>query len=217
MIQKKILLLTAALSLLMSTVHTGNAQPATSQAAKSATTIISALPYTITTPGTYVLTADLICSSTQAAVLIPTYNLSGSVVLDLKGHTITGGGNYTTGVYITGPSINAFPITVRNGTIKNVSFCVWADGLSNITIANLSLFTVQPPEGVCVIFSYVENSTVSNCSFNNATYGITDESSPSPGGNLFRNITFNNVVVSLYITAAQGGVLERCQFAPPAK
>jgi hypothetical protein len=115
---------------------------------------------------------------------------------------------------------------VRNGTITNVSFGVWAESnmlanvLSNITVANLTISTVEPPAGnsTCVFFGgYVENSTVRNCSFNGATYGIQDIL--SPGGNAFSNIAYHNLALIVNIDPAQAaptGVLERCEFAAPA-
>ena len=224
-------LLTAALGLLTSVLSvTSYAQAVQAQAGTPPNIQISSLPFAIAAPGTYVLAADLTCPTPQGIAIVIPSNLSGPVILDLKGFTITGGGILSTGVGIgggfVGPIVsNAFPITVRNGTIKNVSFGVWAESnqltavLSGFTIANLALFTIQPPAGnsTCVIFGgYVEKSTVSNCNFNNATYGIQD--TLSPGGNLYSNITWNNVGWILFILPAQAaptGMLKLCEFAAP--
>src|SRR6516165_678736 len=81
---------------------------------------ITSLPFTVSSPGTYVLAQDLTFSGNGIAISIPT-NLPGQVIVDLKGHTITGTGGGT-GVGIggdfTGPLVsNTSPITVRNGTL----------------------------------------------------------------------------------------------------
>lgn len=177
----------------------------------------------ITAPGTYVLTGDLICPTTAPNAIDIQPPSAGPVIVDLKGFSITGGGA-TTGVNILGGP-NPYPITVRNGTIKSVSFGVWAESnqlanaLSNITLANLNLFMVEPPadNSTGVLFGgWVENSTIRNCTINNATYGITDVL--SPGGNLYSNITMTNVALPLNLDPAQASptvVLERCEFGPP--
>jgi hypothetical protein len=98
----------------------------------------------------YVLTGNLTSAASTGIDIQPPSG--GPVIVDLKGFTITGGGVLAVGVNIfAGP--NPYPITVRNGTIKNVSFGVWAEGnqpanaLSNITVSNLNLFMVYPPAG----------------------------------------------------------------------
>jgi hypothetical protein len=55
--------------------------------------LISSLPFTITAPGTYVLTGNLTSSDSTnaAAIRIPT-NIPGPVTVDLNGFTLTGGG-----------------------------------------------------------------------------------------------------------------------------
>jgi hypothetical protein len=77
---RKARLLTAAFGLTMSALS-----------AQAANVIISPLPFTITAPGTYVLTGDLACppasGSHREAVNIPS-TLQGPVDLDLKGFTI---------------------------------------------------------------------------------------------------------------------------------
>jgi hypothetical protein len=136
--------------------------------------------------------SDLTCPTPQSTAIAIPANITAPVLLDLKGHTITGGGFSSTGIGIggafAGPIVaNAFPITVRNGAIQNVSFGIWAESnqlatvLSAITICDLTLTMVQPPAGnsTCVLYGgYVENSTVRNCTFNHSTYGVLDNLSP---------------------------------------
>jgi outer membrane lipoprotein SlyB len=81
---------------------------------------IASLPFNIT--GTYVLSANLSYPSQQnVAITIP-----GAVILDLQGHTLSGGGGYSIAVGIgtfAGSTIkNSDPIIVQNGTLQNFGF-----------------------------------------------------------------------------------------------
>ena len=117
---RKARLLTAAFGLIMSALS-----------AQAANVIISSLPFTITAPGTYVLTGDLTCpaasGSPREAINIPS-TLQGPVDFDLKGFTITGSGGLAIGVSIGGQTSNLYPIIVRNGTFKNFGVGVQAQG-----------------------------------------------------------------------------------------
>ena len=155
---KLIVTLTTAFSLIMIALS-----------AQAADTTIPSLPFTISAPGTYVLAANMSFTSqqngnAQGAISIPA-NLPGPVIVDLKGFTITGNGGTSVGVTIggafTGPQVsNAFPITVRNGSLKNFDAGVWAQTaqgtfLSDIEINNLTIScTVPAPNGntACVEF-----------------------------------------------------------------
>src|ERR1700761_5664096 len=91
------ILLTAAFSLLSAlSAQSANTQLATTQAAKNATIPISYMPFSITAPGTYVLTGNLTFSP-STSVVVPAITvstaISGPVVIDLKGFTLTGGGS----------------------------------------------------------------------------------------------------------------------------
>jgi hypothetical protein len=62
-----------------------------------------------------------------AAITIAT-SISGPVILDLKGFTLTGSAGNTLGVgigtFVGTNAPNTNPITIRNGTIKNFGFGV---------------------------------------------------------------------------------------------
>jgi hypothetical protein len=150
--------------------------------------MISSLPFTVSAPGTYVLAGNLTApANTNLAIAIPV-NLPGTVTVDLKGFTLTGGGPGTTGIGIggafAGPFVsNVYPITVRNGSVANVSFGVWAESndptqpLSNLTFQALTVSCVQPPShnAQALFFGgYVKNSTMQSCTLNNATIGISE-------------------------------------------
>ena len=189
---------------------------------------ITSLPFAIVAPGTYVVTGNLSSSETQniAAITISTA-LSGPVILDLSGFTLTGNAGASVGIGIgifAGTSApNAYPITIRNGTLTNFAFGVWADvngGItSDITISNLAINigASGPVSPAGVLFSSVQNSTISNCSFQDGSNGIED--ALSPGGNRYLNCTFKNTN-PLFVTSQNGGVpsrLDRCVFAAPLR
>src|SRR4029077_16786769 len=144
----------------------------------------------IVAPGTYVLTGNLTFPATTnvAAITISTA-IQGPVIVDLKGFTLTGVTGDSVGVGIglfagtNGP--NSYPITIRNGSLVNFGFGVWAEGLSfalmsDITVNNLVIHlgpTGQSGNGAGVLFASAVSSTVSNCTFSGGTYGIEDTAS----------------------------------------
>jgi hypothetical protein len=150
---------------------------------------ISYLPFNITAPGTYVLTGNLSFTVTEVggintgAINISTA-IAGPVVVDLKGYTITGPGSLSLGVTIGAISWNvssAYPITIQNGTISNVELGVIAPSsatLSNIAVKNIIFNITSTANAVGYGVNWgVSNSTVSNCTFNGATYGLADYNS----------------------------------------
>jgi hypothetical protein len=197
MTRKTGLLLTAAFGL------TTSALPA-----QSADVIISAVPFTITAPGTYVLAGNLICpASPTGAINIPS-NLQGPVDVNLKGFTITGPGGSTTGVSIVGQSTNTYPITVENGTLNSFGVGVDAESLGplhkhmhDITIKKI----VVTPTATSVylystgfLFYEVSSSVVKNCTVNGGLYGIVDI--PDEGSNSYSNdeMVGTQVAVEIY-------------------
>jgi hypothetical protein len=138
-------------------------------------------------------------------------------VVDLKGFTITGPGSNSFGVTIGSISSgvsNAYPITVRNGTITNFEYGVSAitqTPLSDITVNKIvfDVISTGTAVGYGINFFSVNSSTINNCTFNDATYGIADYG--SVGGNRYDNITF---VRNVYPLIVEGGpiTLNHCQF-----
>jgi hypothetical protein len=195
--------------------------------AHSADIKISLLPLNITAPGTYVLTGNLTSSLTRTstsgssagAINISTA-IEGPVVVDLKGFTIMGPGSNSFGVtigYISSGMSNAHPITIRNGTIRNFQYGVFASTLttlSNITVNDIvfDIISTGAAVGQGVNFFNVDSSTISNCAFNEATYGIQDYA--SGGGNLYDNDTFLHNVFPLVVEGSL--MLKHCQFEAPA-
>jgi hypothetical protein len=196
MIRTNSLILTAALSLIMSAILAQAAPPVIITSDK--------LPFTISTPGTYVLTGDLSYPpsdrGTPPAITILETN-EGSISLDLKGFTITGGVNYggsVTCIQILGNNPNKYPITIENGTLTAFPVGIQAYSsfigtpdfqITNVTIKNV-VFNVGFSEGVA--WDGVSNSTIENCQFFSGgigPVGIADFN--STGGNVYHNINFN--------------------------
>jgi hypothetical protein len=211
--KSKQILLTVALNLTVSAI-----------AAQAADIQIRSLPYTITTPGTYVLTGNLSYSVNSSVGAINIFTtIGGPVVVDLKGFTITGPGGTSWGVTI-GVSTyngvpNAYPITIRNGTIANFQFGITAENstqLLDITVNNIifdAVLGTNPTFGI--IFGRVASSTITSCTFNDAYYAIEDDS--SAGGNSYNNDTFVRSIYALDVSTngtSSPFTLDRCQFAP---
>lgn len=103
----------------------------------AASTAVSACDTVISAPGTYVLAADLDCSTSATdGVVIE----SSNVTLNLDGYSISGGtgANDYTGVYVySGGELNH--VTVENGTIADWEYDLYPDGVSNFTASKLTL------------------------------------------------------------------------------
>jgi hypothetical protein len=154
------------------------------------------------------------------------------VILDLKGFTLTSNGANITasagvgiGGYFVGRYVaNAFPITVRNGTLNSFSQGIVASQgpfppsfpLTNIEIRNMTFSLLLESAGGSngISFAEVDSSTIKNCTFNNCGVGILDLS--STGGNQYTDLTFNNVDYTLVIRPNNTTtVLDDCSFAAP--
>jgi hypothetical protein len=189
---------------------------------------ITSLPFAITAPGTYVLTGNLTSPSASNAITIDA-SVTGPVVLDLKGFTLTGTGELSTAVFIgdfsgSAAVSNAFPITVRNGKISNFGFGVWAENvgqvvayLTDITVNKIVFYTAQNSgqNSAGVLFNFVNSSTISNCSFSGGDFGIEDVQ--SQGDNTYNNDTFFGMGQALVVSPANSTLLgvSHCAFAAP--
>jgi hypothetical protein len=187
-------ILMAALSLIMRAVT-----------AQSADIPITALPVNITTPGTYVVTANLSYPAYAPAIVIAN-NVAGKVVVDLNEFTLTGAGetdysHVSFGVsigYYQAPGTNTYPIIIRNGTLKN--FTVGIDAgqggrgvLTNLTVNNLKItHPASAPIQVTAVGFLCSFSIVSNYRISDYEYGIS-ETTNGAGNNSFTNNTFTNV------------------------
>jgi hypothetical protein len=217
----RILLMTAFSLLSVLTVQAANTQLATTQAAKTSTIPISYLPFTITAPGTYVLTANLTFSQSTGPGLSISSAAAGPIVLDLKGFTMTGDGGAGILIgYTTWGVPNSYPITIRNGTIQSCSPGIRTiavnDYFADITVNNIIFNCSNSSASEGVEFDNVSYSTISNCVFNNTQAGIYDQN--SLGGNSYNNNSFTNNAVPISVHTSGNGVLtlDRCQFGAPS-
>jgi hypothetical protein len=190
---------------------------------------ITYLPFHIKAPGTYVVTANLSYpaqptnQNVNAAITIST-SIPGAVILDLKGHTLTGGGYYSLavgiGIFDGSTKANTRSITIQNGTVQNFGYGVWAEipnvSLTGIAVNSIAFHISQTPNNTStgVLFSQVNSSTVSNCTFFSADNGITDRA--SLGGNTYSNNIFN-LGGAECLTIAGAAVIVNCSVGGPGK
>jgi hypothetical protein len=190
--------------------------------AQAANIKISALPFNITAPGTYVLTGNL--TTTAGTAINISSTASGPIILDLKGHAITGAGNqYSVGVGISGSATNTYPITVQDGTITGFAYGVYTGNsngseLIEIKLSNLAISAagVSAPNSTTadIYINFTASSIISNCAISNANYGIYDFD--SNGGNTFSTLNFSKVSNPLSVVISSNTntpqVLEDCHF-----
>jgi hypothetical protein len=90
--------------------------------AQAANIKISALPFAITSPGTYVLSRNLSFTTGNpgdSAISIAS-NIQGPVAINLNGFTISGGVSSDRAITIN--ATNEGPISIRDGTITNFGY-----------------------------------------------------------------------------------------------
>jgi hypothetical protein len=106
--------------------------------AQAANIKISALPFTITSPGTYVLSSNLSFTTGNpgdSAISIAS-NIQGPVTINLNGFTISGGISSDRAITIN--STNEGLISIKNGKISNFGYGLVVGG-DNVDISNLTI------------------------------------------------------------------------------
>jgi hypothetical protein len=187
----------------------------TSALSAQADTPITALPCIISSPGTYVLTGNLISpllQNDQSAILIT--GSAGTVVLDLKGFTL--GSVPLSLAFETAINVQRSNVTIRNGTIQNFNAGInvsppGSSGyLSNILVQNVTFRNI---DGTHVDFVQVNSSVITNCTFLGfAQAAIVDSSSQTT--NLFSKNRFdgNQRAILSVLFVARPVFLEQCRF-----
>jgi hypothetical protein len=180
-------------------------------ASKSASIPISFLPFTITAPGTYVLTGNLSYAVNGTPAITINGTITGPVILDLKGFSLTAAPSESTVCVSISEGTGLCPVTIHDGTIMNFNEGIAATFVSNITVKNV----IFDQNAFGVYFYLVDTSTILNCSFNSNINGIYDLQ--STGGNIYNNNTFGvGGTRALYVQASGTPlVLDRCDFAAP--
>ena len=121
--------------------------PATITSAPVASSVISSLPCTITTPGIYLLNANL--SSTQTSGNLITVNAS-NVVINFQNQTISGPNTIsqtTIGIYAS----EVTNVTIENGTVVHCNTGICLAGNNTMTTNNLN--------------QHIDNMRVSKCNY----------------------------------------------------
>jgi len=147
-------------------------------------TVIESVPYTIKTPGTYTLDGNLTYSGTSQAITVS----ATSVVIDLKGFTLSGTGPFNGQIAIY--CQNADNVTVQNGRIElftdGVDFQAGAqEVVQNLTLLNNELSVIMQGCSYC---------TIQNC----LIVGVGQADTNSYG---------------VYLTSGTGIVVKNCQIA----
>jgi hypothetical protein len=188
--------------------------------AQAANIQIMSLPKNITTPGTYVLTANLTCPTPVSAITINLL-VAGRVIIDLNGFTLSpypNTGSLVGAILILG-NPTASKIIIQNGTIYGfwVGVDVNPNGavqsplyLSNIHVQNVTFANERSAD---VVYNQVNSSSVSDCVFTGGTlFGIQDFYSQT--GNQYSNISFNiGQNTALQVSTSGPGVLQYCHFS----
>jgi hypothetical protein len=160
----------------------------------SYSTPIYSVPTTISSPGTYQVTKNLVSSSALPAITInsPT---AGKIILDLGGFTLSVVGVLTTGVSIQNPTNSA--IIVRNGTLTGFETGIDANPAGNGFITNVKIqdVTFRGELITSVAMSQANGCAVNNCNFvgipshSESIYGIRDLGSST--GNAYSGNVFD--------------------------
>lgn len=155
-------------------------------------TPITNLPYTITQPGSYYLTANL--SSTTNGIIIQT----NQVTLDLMGFSITGDRGITDhGIWLTGTSSTMLrDVVVRGGMVKGFgygvhSYCAQNNRLESLTISSNSIYGIyfDAYSGPC------NGNSVRNCTVTgngNSGIYISTSSAGECNGNIIADSVIND-------------------------
>ena len=152
-------------------------------------TPISSAPYTISSPGSYYLTTNLVGTSGNNGIMIS----SSHVVLDMDGFALTGVSGSSSGISISSTCTN---VTVRNGSINGWGVCgVNATGqgvlLEQLHVAGNTSYGLDTGGG----------STVRDCtSVRNGDFGIYASYSVVSGCAASRNVNYG--INALYSTVA---------------
>lgn len=171
---------------------------------------ISSFPYTISKPGSYILTGNINVTTTGTNAI--NINTTG-VTLDLNGFSITGPLNCTSGGctpnVVSGGIISNYPdTTIRNGHISGFYECV--SGFDHAKLSDLSVNSCMYG-----VFAYnesiVEHATVRNCAayaivasqslVTESTVSASNTGIYSMSSSIVRNVVSNIQFDGIYLTS----------------
>ncbi|MHC4537806.1 MAG: right-handed parallel beta-helix repeat-containing protein, partial [Planctomycetota bacterium] len=119
---------------------------------------ISSLPHTISNPGSYYVTGNLI--SVASGIIVE----ANDVTIDLMGYSIKGSGGLSAGVYVTGEARKN--IEIRNGAVQNFFGGIIAfssTGPSVYTYRNFRIINVTASENVSGINLEADVCLIKDC------------------------------------------------------
>jgi hypothetical protein len=168
---------------------------------------VNYLPFTINSPGTYVLQRDLTANANSFAISMA--KPVGAIVLDLNGHTLHA-------IPVPFPQLNttshgilvhlnggaAGGITIQNGTLEGFAYgietsSVTPDKGSDMLIQNVT-FKNDPTSSVnsiAIHLVFADSATISGCKFVGAGHtGILDEMNET--GLTLSNLSFDGTLVT---------------------
>ena len=194
-------------------------------------TKITSLPYTITAPGFYYVTKNLMAPAGQNGIKISANN----VTLDLMGFKVSGPGWNNTGINFDGTRTD---VEIRNGTLTNWENGIYADSALNVRVINVRIqafnkgvslggnaHLIKGCEARYTQYSFnIGSGTVSGCTVIgniNSKYGINiDEAGmisnnfisniQDPNGvgiNVQNSISRSTVVTGNTVSSCTGGIL----------
>jgi hypothetical protein len=155
---------------------------------------INSVPVTISSPGTYQVTSNLVCTAGTPAISVNSAG-AGKIIIDLEGFTISAVGDLISGVSIKNPTNSS--IIVRNGTLSGFKVGVDVNPAGSGWVSNVHLESLVflADLQTNVRFYQVNASSVTDCSFvglpghSLSIYGIKDIGTQT--GNRFVNYTFD--------------------------
>ncbi len=127
-------------------------------------TPISAIPFTITQPGSYYLTGNLSTALAVDGISIDAKN----VTIDLNGFRMTGNGSGKAAINITNTNVTTETLVVKNGTITGWQTAI--DGNSASVIAG-SIEGVHIRDGSGIILQLAKGVSVTRCVLDNLSNG----------------------------------------------
>jgi hypothetical protein len=165
------------------------------QVAASKSVVITALPYTISRPGTYVLLGNVQIPSAYLNLPAITINAPGKVILNLNNFAVIGY-NWSVGL---GMLIYSNDVTIENGTILNFEDAVdvnpySVDGvppasyLTGFKVHNVSFVNIYD---IAIGLNKVNGADVSECSFSGGQEYFSISDTDTSTGNKYSNLSFD--------------------------
>jgi hypothetical protein len=156
---------------------------------------ISRLPYTITTPGKYTLSQNIIMTTDADGITVTVDN----VTIDMAGFGIT---SVPSPISNNGINLNnRTGVKIMNGFITGfASNGIWCSGSQNTSVTNMDIYS----NGYGILTNGGSCATITNCTVHNCNGGI----SINGYGNKVSGCTVNNISSSSGIYVAHGSVTD---------